>query len=243
MSFIKRNLFKIIFILFIIIIIGSLFIKKYLIDNQNSNSIKEEDAIELTKKDDSKDDEEVVVVSVDIKGAVKKPGVYEIENNRKVIDVVNMAGGFNDNADTSFVNLAKKVVDEMVVVIYTSEQIKEAKKRETISLEVNDTCVCPIIDNDSCINNNTNNSKNSNNNTSSNNNKSSNNNEGSNVLVNINTASLEELQTLSGIGEAKAQAIIDYRNEVGKFTKIKDITNVSGIGEAAFEKIKDNITV
>jgi competence protein ComEA len=61
--------------------------------------------------------------------------------------------------------------------------------------------------------------------------------------VNINTASLEELDALPGIGPTKAQAIIDYRNEHGRFNSIEDIQNVKGIKEGEFSKIKDSITV
>ena len=61
--------------------------------------------------------------------------------------------------------------------------------------------------------------------------------------VNINTANEQELQTLKGIGEIKAKSIVDYRTENGDFSAIEDITNVSGIGEAMFNTIKDDITV
>lgn len=61
--------------------------------------------------------------------------------------------------------------------------------------------------------------------------------------ININTATLELLDTLPGIGPSTAQKIVDYRDEVGMFTKIEDLMNVSGIGEAKFDKIKDQITV
>lgn len=62
-------------------------------------------------------------------------------------------------------------------------------------------------------------------------------------LININTASVEELMTLDGIGEVIAQRIVDYRNEHGKFNSIEEIKNVSGIGDKKFEKIKDRICV
>ncbi len=63
------------------------------------------------------------------------------------------------------------------------------------------------------------------------------------TLININTAGINELMTLSGVGEAKAKAIIEYREKNGSFKSIEDIKNVSGIGEAAYQKIKDYITV
>ncbi len=61
--------------------------------------------------------------------------------------------------------------------------------------------------------------------------------------VNINTASLEELDQLPGIGSAIAQRIIDYRSEHGEFKKVEDIQEVKGIGDAKFNEIKDDITV
>ena len=61
--------------------------------------------------------------------------------------------------------------------------------------------------------------------------------------ININTASVKELVKLSKVGEVKAEAIVVYRDEHGKFTKIEDITKVKGIGGKIFEKIKDQITV
>ena len=62
-------------------------------------------------------------------------------------------------------------------------------------------------------------------------------------MVNINTATLEQLDTLSGIGPAIAQRIIDYREKIGGFKSIEQITEVSGIGESTFARIKDTITV
>ncbi len=62
-------------------------------------------------------------------------------------------------------------------------------------------------------------------------------------VVNINTATSEQLQLLHGIGEKKAEEIIKYRKEKGEFKAIEDIKNVKGIGDKMFEKIKDNIVV
>lgn len=64
-----------------------------------------------------------------------------------------------------------------------------------------------------------------------------------NTKININTATVEQLQTLDGIGQSTAETIISYREENGKFTSIEDIKNVSGIGESKFEKIKEKICV
>ena len=64
-----------------------------------------------------------------------------------------------------------------------------------------------------------------------------------NSKININTASLDELDNINGIGPSKAKAIIEYREENGGFKSIEDIKNVSGIGEGTFLKIKESITV
>lgn len=137
--------------------------------------------------------------------------------NSVVIDVIEIAGGLIEGADTSMINLAKIVSDEMTIIIYSNEEVLEKYKEEIC------VCDCPEITNDACIDN-------------------------ENVstdteLVNINTASKEELMTITGIGESKADTIIKYREENGNFKSIEDIKNVSGIGESLFEKIKDYITV
>ena len=61
--------------------------------------------------------------------------------------------------------------------------------------------------------------------------------------ININTAGKEELMQLTGIGEAKAQSILDYREEHGRFTSTEELMQIEGIKEGVFNKIKDNITI
>lgn len=62
-------------------------------------------------------------------------------------------------------------------------------------------------------------------------------------LININTASVQELQRIKGVGPSTAQKIIDYRNSHGAFTKLEDLMNVKGIGRATLEKIRPQITL
>lgn len=251
-----KNIKKYLIISFIIVITISLTILKIWLNN-HENDIEpiKKDNISLEKKGNTNEKEKhLEKISVDIKGAVTNPGVYEINDEGKVIDIINMAGGLKDNADTSLINLARKVEDEMVIIIYTNEEIKEATKNNTSIIKPIDTvCKCPEIKNDACLNTSKtkeSNTKTAKESTTTNNKETTtketskdNNNESNSELVNINTASKEELTKVNGIGDSKAQAIIDYRNNIGKFTSIEDIKKVTGIGEALYNKVKDYITV
>ena len=158
-------------------------------------------------------------VVVDIKGMVASPGVYEVDSSARVNDVINLAGGLIEGSDTSMINLAKIVSDEMTIIIYSSEEVLQ-KYKDKLCI-----CDCPEITNDACINND---------------------NKNENIInkqVDINKATKEELMTITGIGETKADAIIKYREENGNFKSVEDIQNVPGIGEFLFESIKDYITV
>lgn len=168
-------------------------------------------------------------VLVDIKGAVLYPGVYQLLVGSSVQDAIDMAGGLLENANTNVINLSKRVFDEMVIIIYTNEEIDAYKNEpdiETQFIYIEIPCECPDSMNDACINN-----------------DSASDDFSSEFLISINKASKEELMTLNGIGASKAEAIIQYRLENGNFKTIEDIMNVSGIGESAFEKIKNSITV
>ena len=135
MKLIRKNLIKIILGFILIIIVGGLFFYNYIDNNVSNEQIMEEEALETetVEKKEENDDNKIIEVSVDIKGAIKNPGVYVITSDKKVIDVVNLAGGLTEEADTSLINLAKKVFDEMVVIIYTKKEIKDAKAKEEFS--------------------------------------------------------------------------------------------------------------
>ena len=159
-------------------------------------------------------------VQVYICGAVTAPGVYEFPQGVILNDVVICAGGFTETADATKVNLVYEINTNVSVFIPDICQTDEQVSEEVFS-EQDDI----IRDEEDCIWG-----------------------EGyqgqskEDVLININTASKDELMTLPGIGEVYAQSIIDYREQT-PFASIEEIMNVSGIGDSKFEKIKPYITV
>ena len=169
-------------------------------------------------------------VYVEIKGAVNKPGVYQVENNKRINDIIKLAEGFKKDAYTDNINLSKKISDELVIYVYTKEEIKSNKSEIASDCNVNSYVINECTEGKVSI-------------ITSNENGSEVNNSSNNKLVNINTASIKELITLPGIGESKAQNIINYRNEVGSFQNIEEIKNVNGIGDATFEQLKEFITI
>lgn len=223
-------------VLALILIIGEAFLFWYF--SNDINSLKQNMKKDVVSKVEVKEDTKQFIV--DIKGEVKNPGVYILDEGKRVIDVVRKAGGFTINADSSANNLSMKIKDEMVIVIYSKEEINDFEAVKEAEKIVSESCQNGIVNNDSCITSDTIKDSKSADDSSSDNSSSE---ESSQEVkkVSLNNASLEELMTLSGIGEAKAKSIIEYRKEK-KFEKIEDIMNVSGIGESVFEKIKDYIT-
>lgn len=214
------------YILIILIILGFIFI---LLNKKIDDEIILEESNLETKEEIN---EEVVNIKVDIKGAVKNPGVYEVGENSRVSDVIALSGGLTDEADTSVINLSKNVIDEMVIIIYTKDEINEMKKGSTSIKYIEKECICPKLENDACIEDKIDNvplEEESNNDL--------------NDKISLNNASLDELMTLDGIGEKKAQAIIDYRNKNNGFKSIEEILEVDGIGSTTYEKIKDRLTL
>lgn len=139
-------------------------------------------------------------IMVDIKGEVKKPGVYEIAAEARVKEVVMLAGGFTEQAEENQLNLAEKLTDQQMIYVPNKEE----------AVIIDPVNITPTS---------------------------------SQKQININTADTNELQTLTGIGAAKAQAIIDYREENGLFKSVDDLINVSGFGEKTVEKLREDITI
>ncbi len=135
--------------------------------------------------------EDETAVYVSIFGEIERPSVMKISENSRIFNVVELAGGLTEKADTGTINLAEKVLDGMKIYIPDKEKVAEANQ----------------------------------------------------TSININTATIEQLKTLDGIGDATAKKIVDYRNANGFFQKTEDIMNVSGIGESKYNQIKSKIRI
>ncbi|RCW65307.1 helix-hairpin-helix domain-containing protein [Saliterribacillus persicus] len=138
------------------------------------------------------------VLVVDIKGEVVSPGVFEMKEGARVKDVIKVAGGFTSESDQASINLAQKVYDEMVIVVYPID--------EATNLNLS------IVGEESS-------------------------------KIKINSATADEIESIPGIGEVKAQAIIEHRDTYGHFKVIEDLEQVSGIGAKTVEKMKEYILV
>ena len=217
-NIVNKNFIGIIII--VILIVGYIVTFIYF-NNEINIKTKEEKTSEISIQEEKREKKEYKEIKIDIKGSVKKPGVYTLKENSRTNDAIIASGGLLKNANTRFINLSKILNDGDVIVIYSNEEIKKAQKEEKIIVET--PCICEEIKNDSCY-------------------KEDKENE---VIskININTATMNELIKLNGIGESKAKLIIEYRTKNGKYKDIKEIMNIKGISETIFSKIKENITI
>ena len=182
-------------ILLILVGVGGLFSKK-------EESVEGTTVVETTmlvEKTEVSTTQETVIF-VDIKGAVKNPGVYQMKVGDRVKDALDAAGGLTAEADSQKVNLAKRIEDQMVIVVpKVGEEAEEIPAGATSKEEAKEG------------------------------------------KVNINTATVEELKTLKGVGEKKAEAIIEYRKKNGSFQTKEDLMKVRGIGKKLFESFQERI--
>lgn len=136
------------------------------------------------------------MITVHLVGAVNKPGVYQLPVGSRVYELLEISGGFNNEADQETVNQARPLLDGEQIYI---NSIGEAAAPASAVGAAN--------------------------------------------KININQASVQELTSLPGIGDVRANQIISYREEHGYFTSLDQIMDVSGIGESTFENIADQITI
>ena len=156
-------------------------------------------------------------IAVHVVGAVPRPGLYEFAEGARVQDAIDAAGGLLTSANVDSINLAALLEDGQQLDIPYKEG--EEPSAEDSGGGGDDLNLPGGTEEPTDTGG------------------------GENELININTASLEELDSLPGIGPSIAQRIIDYRDQNGPFAAIEDILNVSGIGPSTFDQIKDLITV
>ena len=209
-----NNKRKVIVVIIIIVII--LLCYYFFIYEKEEEPVIENNIIEEKEMINDKDD-----LIVDIKGHIKNPGVYSFKesDNARINDLINKAGGLLKDADTSTINLSKRIEDEMIIIVYSKSEITNYVKTQDELRKKLEICENKLK-NDACIKENS----------------------STNTKVNINEASVSELETLNGIGKTRAEAIIEYRRK-SRFKTIDEIMNVDGIGESLFANIKENITV
>lgn len=227
-------------LLIIVLLLGSIcflvwnsYFKKdrVLLENDDVNLISDN----LEKVEDSSNISEEKYILVDVKGEVKKPGVYKLKENSRVIDAINVSGGLTKKAYTKYINLSRILKDENVIIVNSTSEIKKVSSGNNITeVKINNDSKnsASISESELITNDNVKSEEDNTVNSLENNQK-----------VNINTATKEELMKLSNIGESKAEKIIDYRTANGNFTSIEDIKKVSGIGDKLYDSIKENITV
>lgn len=183
-----------------------------------------EETEEKVEGKESTDSNDGIVVY--ITGAIQQEGVYELKSNSRIADVIEKAGGINEDANIDELNLACPLEDGMKIYIPTKEEVENRKKME---LEENHNLVKgqsnQLITKNETIE------------------KGKQSQEKKTNKVNINTATQTELETLPGIGPSTALKIINYRKEKGKFSKIEEIQEVSGIGENKYSQIKELIAI
>lgn len=170
-------------------------------------------------------------VYVDVKGAVKHPGMYRLKGDARLMDAIEAAGGCVSKADKSAVNLAQKIKDQSLINIpYQHQKHGAIVKYPDDAPAASAAPASTAKDANSSVN------------------------QGQDASVagtsgaksdkiNINTATATDLTKLDGIGEKRAETIIRYRTEHGSFKSVDDLKNISGIGEKTVAKLKEQVIV
>jgi competence protein ComEA len=162
------------------------------------------------------------IITVHVAGAVNSPGVYRLSSSARVVDAITAAGGALRSADLESINLAQTIADTEQIYI----PIKKASRpRVTTAPRLRPQRTTPI--------------------TAPTTPGTSSGSAGTQPtrLINLNAATANELDSLTGVGPSTAKAIIAYRTKKGFFSKVEDLLNVPGIGPAKLAALRDQVTV
>ena len=221
----QKKIIAIILIILVIIAYYYLYLKNSTEEISNQDLEVNNTQASNQTNETEKEGEETIVVHVS--GAVNIEGIVELDSGSRIANAIEKAGGVKENADMTNINLAYPLEDGMKIHIPTKEETEANKNNENMIDESYVTSSSGGVSSKEDTNSAQGSSKSTT----------------SNAKVNINTATQEELDTLPGIGPSIASKIIDYREQNGKFNSIEEIKEVSGIGDAKYEKIKDSITI
>lgn len=153
-------------------------------------------------------------VFVDVQGGVNHPGLYQFAAEMRVADAIKAAGGLATRADRQQVNLATKLTDQQQLYIpLQGEKVPAAQTASSAVESPNGSTPAKQGSN------------------------------GPAAVINLNTTTVTEFQQLTGIGEKKAQKIVDYRSEHGSFKTVKDLSQVPGFGDKTVANLQDQLTV
>lgn len=194
-------------ILFIIISLG---VQYHKVTQSQLFFIEETSEEYLTSVDIPQSEE--LIIYIDIKGAVNRPGLYQLSEGSRMVDAIEAAGGLTTEADDRTINLAEKLLDQQKIIVYTESEIAEQLMQEDRD-NLLERDVYPSNPSDAT------------------------------QKININIATIDELQALPNIGPKKAQAIIEYRQTNGSFQTIDQIKEIKGIGEKTYEELAHLISV
>lgn len=201
------------------IIVGFIYYYVYAKEGDNNIQLNLENNVEIEeeqKQEEYSDD----IILVHVSGAVNKEGIVELKVNSRISDAINKAGGVKEEANIEDINLAYKLEDGMKIHIPTKQEKESQENHTNTTKETIITSSGELKEQEEIEKISQKNTK-----------------------VNINTATQTQLETLPTIGPSTAMKIITYRKENGKFSKIEDIKQVSGIGDSKYNKIKDLIVV
>lgn len=174
----------------------------------------EEDNIRQEEVLEEESVSEPQIIYVDVCGAVKEPGVYELPRGSRVFQAIEKAGGFLEDAQQNLINQAEYLTDGQQIHIYTKEEAEKMRESGTGGMSDQEFFSQNVSKEQT-----------------------------TDGKININQADKTMLMTLSGIGETRAEAIVAYRQKNGGFSTIEELMQVEGIKEKTYEKLKDKITV
>lgn len=133
---------------------------------------------------------------IDVEGKVKRPGIVTLPRGSRIVDAIKAAGGLTGKADTSSLNMARKIDDGEQILVGAAPAPGAAAAPGTTGAKVN-----------------------------------------------LNTATIDQLDTLPGVGPVTAKSILDWRAKNGRFAKVEDLLDVKGIGAATLDDLRDLVTV